>query len=48
MNDKDSDNSLKKTTSDPTSRNYPKEMKNKANEKSPYGEDEPSVRTTYK
>jgi len=48
MNDKDSDNSFRKTTSDPTSRNYPKEVKNKTNEKSPYGEDEPSVRTTYK
>ena len=37
-----------KSTSDPASRNYPKEMKNKANEKSPYGEDEPSPRTTFK
>jgi len=44
MNDKNST----KSTSDPTSRNYPKEMKNKANEKSSYGEDEPSPRTTFK
>jgi len=37
-----------KSTSDPASRNYPKQMKNKANEKSPYGEDEPSTCTTFK
>ncbi|BCZ46623.1 hypothetical protein psyc5s11_26900 [Clostridium gelidum] len=37
-----------KSESDPTSRNYPKIAKNKANEKSPYGEDEPSPCTTYK
>ena len=48
MNNNSSDNSHKKSTSDPTSRNYAKEVKNKANEKSPYGEEEPSVRPTYK
>lgn len=44
MNNKNSS----KSTSDPASRNYPKVMKNKANEKSPYGVDEPSPHTTYK
>ena len=44
MNNKNSS----KSTSDPASRNYAKEVKNKANEKSPSGEDEPSLRTTYK
>jgi len=44
MNDKNSS----KSTSDPASRNYPKTMKNKANEKSPSGEDEPSLRPTHK
>lgn len=34
--------------SNPTSSNYAKKIKNKANEKSPYGEDEPSIHTTYK
>ena len=48
MNNNSSDNSHKKSTSDPASRNYAKEVKNKANEKSPSGEDEPSPRTTYK
>ena len=48
MNDNNSDNSRKKSTSDPASRNYAKEVKNKENEKSPYGEDEPSAHTTYK
>ncbi len=48
MNNNSSDNSHTKSTSDPASRNYAKEVKNKANEKSPSGEDEPSLRTTYK
>ena len=48
MNNNNCDNSHKKISSDPASRNYPKQMKNKANEKSPYGEDEPSTRTTFK
>jgi hypothetical protein len=48
MNNKRLDNSFKKSTFDPSSRNYAKVVKNKSNEKSPYGEDEPSVRTTYK
>ena len=37
-----------KNSSDSASRDYAKVAKNKANEKSPYGEDEPSPRTTYK
>lgn len=37
-----------KSKSDPTTRNYAKIAKNKANEKSPYGEDEPSNRTDFK
>ena len=32
----------------PNSANYAKNIKNKANEKTPYGEDEPSTRTTHK
>lgn len=37
-----------KSSSDPASRDYAKIAKNKANEKSPYGKDEPSPRTTFK
>ena len=48
MNNKRLDNSFKKNTFDPASSNYAKKVKNKATEKSPNGEDEPSVRTTYK
>lgn len=33
---------------DPTSPNYQKNIRNKANENSPSGEDEPSINTTYK
>lgn len=32
----------------PSSSNYDKRIKNKANEKTPYAENEPSTRTTYK
>ncbi|HHD2754350.1 hypothetical protein [Clostridium sp. LIBA-8841] len=32
----------------PTSHNYNDKIKNKANEKTPYGSNEPSPRTTYK
>ena len=32
----------------PSSPNYDKIIKNKANEKTPYGENEPSTHTTYK
>ncbi|WP_278279794.1 hypothetical protein [Clostridium sp. C8] len=32
----------------PASSNYDEKIKNKANEKTPYGENEPSTRTTYK
>lgn len=46
MNNENSSKS--KPTSDPSSRNYAKEVKNKANEKSPYGKDEPSNHTTFK
>jgi hypothetical protein len=35
-------------TSNPTSANYDKNIKNKANEKTPYGENEPSTRPTHK
>jgi len=41
-------NLSKKNTADPTTRNYAKQVKNKANENSPYGENEPSPRTTFK
>lgn len=41
-------NSCKNTTSDPSSNNYGKNIKSKANEKSPDGEDESSTSTTYK
>ncbi|MDR3597508.1 hypothetical protein [Clostridium sp.] len=37
-----------KTTSEPLTRNYAKQVKNKANEKSPYGEDDPSPSTAFK
>ena len=43
-----SDSLSKKNSTDPTSRNYAKRMKNKGNENSPYGENEPSPRTTFK
>lgn len=32
----------------PVSHNYNEKIKNKANENTPYGSDEPSPRTTYK
>lgn len=38
----------KKIKSDPSASNYSKNINNKAHNKSPYGEDEPSTRTTYK
>lgn len=37
-----------KPKSDPASRNYAKVTKNKANENSPFGKDEPSDKTTFK
>lgn len=37
-----------KTTSEPLTRNYAKITKNKANEKSPYGDNEPSPSTAFK
>lgn len=43
-----SDSLSKKNSTDPTTRNYAKRMKNKSNENSPAGEAEPSLRTTYK
>lgn len=33
---------------DPTSPNYAEKLKNKANENSPYGKDEPSTHTKHK
>lgn len=47
MNNKDFYNSAK-PISDPASRNYDKEIKEKAHEKSPFGDDEPSTRTEFK
>lgn len=38
----------KKTTSDPASKDYADKVKNKANEKSPFCDDEPSTDTHYK
>lgn len=41
----------KKTTNtklDPTAPGYQQEIKNKANEHTPYGEAEPSTKTTFK
>jgi len=46
--DNNSSKLSKKNESDPTTRNYAKQVKNKANENSPYGENEPSPRTTFK
>ena len=43
-----SDSLSKKNSTDPTSRNYAKRMKNKGNENSPYGENEPSPHTEFK
>lgn len=37
-----------KSTSEPLTRNYAKQVKNKANEKSPYGEADPSPSTAFK
>jgi hypothetical protein len=37
-----------KSVSEPLTRNYAKVVKNKANEKSPYANDEPSPQTTFK
>lgn len=39
---------INKAASDPASRNYAKTMKNKANQDSPYGKDEPSTRPEHK
>lgn len=38
----------KVTNNDPTSPNYTKNITNKAHEKSPFGEKEPSTHTTFK
>lgn len=37
-----------KYSSNPSSSNYAEQMINKAHNKSPYGEAEPSTKTTYK
>lgn len=47
MNNKQYPDSSKDNISDPSSRNYAKKVKSKANEKSPYGADEPSPHTTH-
>lgn len=47
MNNKDLYSSAN-TTSDPASRNYGKQINEKAHEKSPFGKDEPSPHTTFK
>lgn len=47
MDNKDFYNSAK-PKSDPASRNYSKEVNNKAHEKSPFGDDEPSSHTEFK
>lgn len=39
---------MKNLDTDPTAPNYKKKIKNEANEKTPYGENEPSTKTTYK
>ncbi|WP_258049791.1 hypothetical protein [Clostridium weizhouense] len=39
---------INKSTSDVSSRNYPKKINNEEHQKSPYGKNEPSPRTTYK
>lgn len=36
------------TKADPTAPNYAQELKSKANEHTPYGEPEPSTKTTFK
>lgn len=48
MKNSNGNNSNETHNSDPSSPNYSKEMKNKANEKSPFGKDEPSTKTTFK
>ena len=49
MNNKKCCNSRNsKCSSNPSSSNYAEEMNNKAHNKSPYGEAEPSTKTTYK
>ena len=37
-----------KINSDPSSSNYAKDIRNRGNENTPYGEDEPSTKTDYK
>ena len=48
MSDKNIHSNVDVTFSDPASPKYSKNIKNKAHEKSPYGEAEPSTGTTYK
>ncbi|WP_291664719.1 hypothetical protein [Clostridium sp.] len=40
--------SNKKNISNPASPNYKEKIRNKSNEKTPFGENEPSPNTTYK
>lgn len=44
MNNKNS----RTNVSDPSAKNYSDKMNNKAHSKSPFTEDEPSTKTTYK
>ncbi|AGX44108.1 hypothetical protein [Clostridium saccharobutylicum] len=48
MKNNNNNSSHETPNSDPSSQNYSKKMKNKANEKSPFGSDEPSTKTTFK
>lgn len=48
MNNKKCYSKDSKCSSTPLSSHYPEDMNNKAHEKSPYGEAEPSTKTTYK
>ncbi|SFU45678.1 hypothetical protein SAMN04487886_103214 [Clostridium sp. DSM 8431] len=41
-------NCNEKNKADVTSKKYAESMKNQAHDQSPYGEEEPSVHTTYK
>lgn len=48
MNNKNYCNKNKNSSSTPLSSRYSEDINNKEHEKSPYGEPEPSTKTTYK
>jgi len=48
MSRKNTNNPKAKSTFDPALSKYAEEVNNKAHEKSPFGEDEPSTDTDYK